>query len=485
MHQYPRILLLLAGLYLGIGLTAQNTWQRAADRLANHPSLKHGSISLCVMEVESGRILAVVSPDQSLRPASNLKVLTTGSALAMLGSNYRYTTTLSYEGQINGEGQLRGALILSGNGDPTLGSTEMEDNPGPTSLLKQLRLSVQRAGIRQVRGAVVADAHAFGSQAYCRSWPWEDLGNYYAAGVWSLNWHENMYYLDFQQAAQGHRPKITGIRPGIPDLTIINELTSGAPGSGDQAYLFGGPYQMERYVRGSIPAGNGRFSIKGSIPNPPLFLVQELQRSLSEVAIGSGPPEVRFDPPANGARKTVFTYRSPPLAAIVHRCNMESVNLYSEALLRTIGRERGPGASPTGGIEAMQQYWEGRGLGWSGVYLEDGSGLSPSNAVPARFLAAFMRKMAVGPAEAATAFRASLPVAGRSGSMKYSLRGTKAEGRLLAKTGTMRRVRAFTGYATARGGQELAFAVIVNDFSGSGGKMRQLLEQFLLALCEN
>ncbi|HKK78552.1 MAG TPA: hypothetical protein VJ933_02940, partial [Phaeodactylibacter sp.] len=78
MHQYPRILLLLAGLYLGIGLTAQNTWQRAADRLANHPSLKHGSISLCVMEVESGRILAVVSPDQSLRPASNLKVLTTG-----------------------------------------------------------------------------------------------------------------------------------------------------------------------------------------------------------------------------------------------------------------------------------------------------------------------------------------------------------------------------------------------------------------------
>ena len=133
----------------------------------------------------------------------------------------------------------------------------------------------------------------------------------------------------------------------------------------------------------------------------------------------------------------------------------------------------------------MQQYWEGRGLGWSGVYLEDGSGLSPSNAVPARFLAAFMRKMAVGPAEAATAFRASLPVAGRSGSMKYSLRGTRAEGRLLAKTGTMRRVRAFTGYATARGGQELAFAVIVNDFSGSGGKMRQLLEQFLLALCEN
>ncbi|NBC07284.1 MAG: D-alanyl-D-alanine carboxypeptidase/D-alanyl-D-alanine-endopeptidase [Bacteroidetes bacterium] len=485
MHQSFRVVLLLAGLGLWLGLPAQNAWQRAADRLANHPSLKHGSISLCVVEVESGRTVAAVSPGQSLRPASNLKVLTTGSALAMLGPNYRYTTSLSYEGQINGEGQLQGDLVLSGNGDPTLGSAEMEGKPGPTRLLRQLRLSVQRAGIRQVKGAIVADAHVFGSQAYCRSWPWEDLGNYYAAGVWSLNWHENMYYLDFQQAAQGRRPGIAGTRPSIPGLTLVNELTSGAPGSGDQAYLFGGPYQMERYVRGSIPAGSGRFSIKGSIPNPPLFLAQELRRSLSEVAIGSGPPDVRFHPSAGNAGPTLFTHRSPTLAAIAGRCNMKSVNLYSEALLRTIGLERGPEASPAGGIEAMRQYWEGRGLSWSGVYLEDGSGLSPSNAVPARFLAAFMRKMAVGPAKAAAAFRASLPVAGRSGSMQYSLRGTRAEGRLRAKTGTMRRVRAFTGYATARGGQELAFAVIVNDFSGSGGRMRQLLEQFLLALCEN
>ena len=410
----------------------------------------------------------------------------------MLGPNYRYTTTLSYEGQIDGKGQLRGDLILSGSGDPTLGSAEMEDQPGPASLLRQLRLSVQRAGIRRVRGAIVADAHVFGSQAYCRSWPWEDLANYYAAGVWSLNWHENMYYLDFKQTAQGRRPGIAGTRPGIagtrpgiPGLTLVNELTSGAPGSGDQAYLFGGPYQMERYVRGSIPAGSGRFSIKGSIPNPSLFLAQELQRSLSEVAIGSGPPEVRFDPLATDAGPTIFTHRSPPLAAIVHRCNMKSVNLYSEALLRTIGLERGSEASPAGGTEAMQRYWKGRGLNWSGVYLEDGSGLSPSNAVPARFLAAFMRKMAVGPAETAAAFRASLPVAGRSGSMQYSLRGTRAEGQLQAKTGTIRRVRAFTGYATARNGQELAFAVIVNDFSGPGGKMRRQLEQFLLALCEN
>lgn len=486
MYSTPTPYLLLGLLCLALGLDAQNAWQRAADQLAKHASLKHGSLSLCVMEVKSGRVVASINPDRSLRPASNLKVLATGTALALLGPDYRYTTTLSHEGQIDGQGRLQGDLVLYGEGDPTLGSTEMDELLGPKATLRQFRLAVQRAGIRQVRGAVVADAHAFGSQAYCRSWPWEDLGNYYAAGTWSLNWHENMYYLDFQQVPQGRRPKISGSRPWIPGMELINELTSGAPGSGDQAYIFGGPYQVKRYVRGSIPAGNGRFTIKGSVPNPPLFLAQELKRGLSEVAISSGPAKVRFDGYSSaGRRQAIFTYRSPPLSAIIERCNMKSVNLYSEALLRTIGQERANDGSIASSIKTMQEYWEGRGLSWSGVYVEDGSGLSPGNAVPARFLAAFMRKMALGPSEAAAAFRASLPVAGRSGSMAYSLRRTKAEGRLWAKTGTLRRVRAFTGYATARNGQQLAFAVMANDFSGTGGQMRRLLEQFLLALCEN
>jgi D-alanyl-D-alanine carboxypeptidase/D-alanyl-D-alanine-endopeptidase (penicillin-binding protein 4) len=466
-------------------MLAQNGWQSAADRLAKHPSLKHGSISLCVMDVQSGKVVAAIEPDRSLRPASNLKVVSTGTALALLGPEYRFRTSLSYRGRIGKNGTLEGDLLLYGNGDPTLGSTEMEGATDPEELLRQLRLAVQRAGIRRVEGSVIADASAMGSQAYCRSWPWEDLGNYYAAGIWSINWHENLYYLDFQQTSQGREPSITGTRPRIAGLQFANELNSGPPNSGDQAYIYGGPYQSLRYVRGSIPAGSGRFTIKGSMPNPPLFLAQELKRTLTEVAIGSGSAEVSFSPTSPQGQKTVYNHYSPTLAEITERCNHESVNLYSEAALRAVGLKQKQDGSLLASLKAVQEYWESRGLNWAGVYLEDGSGLSTSNAVPARFLAAFMRKMAVGPTDVATAFRQSLPVAGRSGSMKYSLRNTRAEGRLKAKTGTLRRVRSFTGYATARNGQELAFAVIVNDFSGSGGQMRQLLEQFLLALCEN
>jgi len=359
----------------------------------------------------------------------------------------------------------------------------LEAATGPEETLRLFRLAVQRAGIRHIRGQVVGDASAFGSQAYCRTWQWEDMGNYYAAGAWSLNWHENLHELHFKQTAEGKIPSISGTTPFVPGLTFKNEVVSGSPGSGDNAYIFGAPYQMERYVRGSIPAGSGTFTIKGALPDPPLLLAQKLQQELSGVGILSGGARRQFSVTTED-KTTIYTHHSPSLSAIVERTNMESVNLYCEAMLRTIGWEKQQEGSYAAGHKAMQQYWEDRGLGWEGVFLDDGSGLSEGNAVPARFLAAFMRKMALGPVDVFQAFEASLPVAGRSGSMKYALKGTAAEGRVLAKTGTLERVRALTGYVNRPNGQRLAYYIIVNRYEGSGGKIRKAMEQFLLALCQ-
>lgn len=480
---FKHLTLVLLLLSFGKAANAQSSWQRAADRLAANPALKHGSISLCVIDVASGKTVAQINPDLSLKPASNLKVLTTGSALALLGPDYRFSTKLQYEGTINKSGILEGDLFLYGNGDPTLGSPLLEAATGPEETLRLFRLAVQRAGIRRVQGRVIGDASAFGSQAYCRTWQWEDMGNYYAAGAWSLNWHENLHELHFKQTAEGKTPSISGTTPFVPGLTFSNEVVSGSPGSGDNAYIFGAPYQMERYVRGSIPAGSGTFTIKGALPDPPLLLAQTLQQELSGVGIPTQGADRRFMSTVSD-RTTLYTHYAPPLSAIVERTNMESVNLYCEAMLRTIGWEQSQEGRYAAGHKAIQEYWESRGLSWEGVFLDDGSGLSEGNAVPARFLAAFMRKMTLGPTDVFQAFEASLPVAGRSGSMKYALKGTAAEGRVLAKTGTLERVRALTGYVDTRNGQRLAFSVIVNRYEGSGGKIRKAMEQFLLALCQ-
>ncbi len=465
---------------------AQSAYQRAVNTLANDPAFAHGSLSLSVIEVQSGKLLASHDPERSVSPASNLKVLATASALALLGPDYRFRTSLEYDGVLENDGRLAGNLYLKGYGDPTLGSPLQEGATDFESLLERLRMAVQQAGIRSIDGQVVGDASAFGSDAYIRTWQWEDMGNYYAAGAWSLNIHENFHYLHFQQTAQlGAQPPIIGIDPEIPGLQFTNELTSAGRGTGDNAYIFGAPYQFDRYVRGSIPIGSDNFTIKGSIPDPPLLAAQYLRQRLLTLGITSGGASALTNQTSAGQRTVLYTHYSPPLYQIVERTNMESVNLFCELMVKTIGWEKEKSGGTETGLEVIKDYWKGKGLEWEGVHLRDGSGLSEANTVTSLFMARLLRLMARQEGQVFQPFYASLPVAGRSGSLKNRLKGTAAEGRLRAKSGTLERVRAYSGYATTRNGQLLAFSVIANNYEGSGGSMRQKLERFMLELCKN
>lgn len=482
MLRYSFILFFLS---TAITAIAQNPYQSAASRLAADPSLKNGSLSISVIDVESGRLVASHEPERSLSPASNLKVLTTASALALLGPGYRFQTQLEYDGTIGREGVLSGNLYLTGYGDPTLGSPLMEGAVPLAPLMEGLRMAVQQAGIRRIDGAVIGDGSAFGSRSSVGSWQWEDMGNYYGAGAWALNLHENLHYLHFQQQGQlGAIPPIVGVEPEVPGLQFVNEVTSAARGSGDNAYIFGAPYQFNRYVRGTIPVGSGIFTIKGSVPDPPLFAAQCLRQSLATVGILSAGASGRLNGQPGG-RRQLYTHYSPPLAQIVNRTNMESVNLYCEAMAKVMGWEKKREGSTAAGLEVIREFWEGQGLDWAGCYLSDGSGLSEANAVTSLFLARLLRLMARQEESLFGPFYESLPEAGRSGSLKNALKGTAAEGRLRAKSGTLERVRAYSGYATARDGRLLAFSVIANNYAGSGGAMRQKMERFMLELCRN
>ena len=164
---------------------------------------------------------------------------------------------------------------------------------------------------------------------------------------------------------------------------------------------------------------------------------------------------------------------------------MESVNLYCEAMVKTIGLEQKGEGSTEAGLEAIKAYWEKQGLDWAGCSLVDGSGLSEANTVTSYFLAQLLRLMARQEEQLFRPFYESLPEAGRSGPLKNAFKGTAAEGRLRAKSGTLEHVRAYSGYATARNGKLLAFSIIANNYEGSGGAIRQKLEQLMLELCRN
>ena len=240
---------------------AQSGIKAAAQQLANDPVIKNGRMAICVIDVSTGQVLAAINEHTMVAPASAQKLLTTATALIKLGSGYKYRTNLEYSGTIGPGGNLNGSLYIHGYGDPTLGSPLLETLPQPANILSTLALAVQRAGIHKIKGQIIGDASAFESNACVRTWQWEDMGNYYAAGIWGLNWHENLHYLHFrQQPTPGQRPLLESLEPDIPGLRFTNELSSGARNSGDNAYIFGAPYQFDRYIRGTIPAGSGTFT---------------------------------------------------------------------------------------------------------------------------------------------------------------------------------------------------------------------------------
>ncbi len=465
--------------------TAQSKLKTAIQKFIKEESLTPASVGICLLDVKTGKVVAQHDSKKSLSPASSLKLVTTATALALLGENYRFKTVLQYDGTIN-NGVLDGNIYLKGYGDPTLGSDKMEGVLLLDELLNRLTEAIKKEGITSINGLVVGDASYFSTEVAAPSWQWNDLGNYYAAGAFGLNIHENLYYLAFlQNQSLGAKPKIHKIEPVVPNMLMINEVQNAASDSGDNAYIYGAPYSFTRFVRGTIPVGSSTFTIKGAIPDPPLMAAQLLNKRLRAKGIESrGLSSTQLELNREGrqlskSRKTIDTIESPTLGEIVKRTNLESINLYVETMLRAIGKKRFEEGSPEKGLDAIYEYWREKGMPLEGFFMEDGSGLSPRTAVSTFHLAKLLQIVAKNKT-IYPAFEASLPVGGKTGTLKRMFRGTIGEGRVLAKTGSMERIRSYTGYIKKKNGQQLSFSIIVNNYTGPTWTLVRKIEKLLI-----
>lgn len=475
---------------LSLAIQAQQTAQQLIDHWANSTYFKYASVGVSVIDIENGEEIGRWNAEKSLIPASNLKIVTTATALALLGADYRFETQLAYDGYIDAEGVLNGNIYIIGSGDPSLGSPNMEAAETMDSVIRQFRLAIQQAGIRKITGRIIGDDRVFTSAATGSNWQWLDLGNYYGCGAFGLNMHENLYFLRFkQQSALGATPPVASTEPFIPGLQFTNEIISAAKGSGDNAYIYSAPYSSQCHLRGTIPVGSGLFTIKGAIPDPPSFVAWKLANALEkEVGIVSLKPSVSLRKLSREAwpksrLSAIYTYKSPPLSAIVKRTNMQSVNLFAEALLRAIGVKHGQKGDVETGLKAIEQYWSSRGVDFEGVQLYDGSGMAPRNVIPARSLAQLLRAVYKNNHLRAD-FMNSLPLAGRSGSLRNRLKNTRAEGRLRAKSGSLEQVRAYSGYVPTRSGKWLSFSILINNYQGKSGSVNKKMMALMKGLAE-
>lgn len=460
----------------------------AIQVFAQDSDFKYGGVSVSVVDVNTGKLIAGHNSNLGLTPASSLKVITTAAALHYLGNDFRFKTELQYDGEIDQDGTLNGNLFIKGFGDPTLGSSQFDQAEELDQVMTKFVEAIQAKGIKKINGHIIGDASFFASEVAGAKWLWEDLGNYYGAGIHGLNIQENLYYIDFQQVNKvGETPPIVTTRPLIPNLLLLNEIKSDVKGSGDNAYIFGAPYGYTRYVRGTIPVGNKKFTIKGSIPDPPFFAAHYLALFLENKGIETSKLTASyFDwqreyQIKEMERITFYTYESPKLGDIVKQTNMKSVNLYCEAMLRMMGEKINGVATPEAGLKAIYDFLEKKGMNTKGFYLLDGSGLSPMNSATTLQMAEAIR-LIINDDSISESFKESLPVAATSGSMRYLLRGTSAAGNVLAKSGGMERVRSYTGFVKTKQGKLVSFSMIANNFTCKSSQVRKKMEKLMLAI---
>lgn len=455
--------------------------------LLQAPYMRGASFSLVVKDVQEGKTVYNYDTDRLQSPASVLKTVATATALEILGEDYRYPTTLEYDGILE-NGTLEGNLYIKGSGDPSLGSSHFA--PGQNKFLSTWIAALQKAGIKHITGSVISDESIFDTEGVSIKWLREDMGNYYAPGSYGISIFDNMYKLSLQTGAAGTRPVLKGTEPDIPFIRFKNYLKA-APVSSDSAYIIGAPLDDVRYLYGVLPANREAYVLKGDIPDPALYLARYLTDQLQQkgIRVDGSPSCYRIEVEENrwkkGERKEIVTTYSPTLREIASVCNHVSHNLYADALVKTVGLQYKPRrnemiSSFGRGVQVVKEYWEKKGLDVFPLRMNDGSGLAPADKVSAGFMGELLVYMATESA-VSDAFIASLPQAGIEGSVRNFLKGSKLQGKAHLKSGGITGVRSYAGYIT-KDGKTYAIAVFSNNYSCSMSRMTRALEKLLLQL---
>jgi serine-type D-Ala-D-Ala carboxypeptidase/endopeptidase (penicillin-binding protein 4) len=457
---------------LAFGQTSLSGATNAVKKLVENPKLKGAQIGVAVLDMKNGKIIASHQEDKLFLPASTQKLITTAAAAELLKTNFNFKTELIAIGSIR-EGHLNGNIYLKGYGDPSLGSEVMFAKGKFEEWLDQCVDMLLSKGIKSVQGSVFADESYLPVPPEQATWQWMDLGNYYAGGAWAINAHDNLFYITFQQSTQlGKTPEIIKIEPEVPGLILKNEVTTAGSTTGDNAYVYGAPFQDTRIIRGTIPAGSGLFTIKASLPHPAKFIVHHLKKRMESKGITITGEAVSLE---NPKVELIHTWSSPTLEKLIEIANKESNNLICESLYHELGKVGKNGDQKYDGKTTISDWFEQKsGEKWP-FFLEDGSGLSMKNAVSPRAFVRFLHQMQFSPVF--TIWKNTIAIAGKEGTVK-TLAKNVSWGRFRLKSGSLGRVRCYAGYLEINN-DAYAICLLINQHSLGTSDIRQIIDTFL------
>ncbi len=450
-------------------VNAQTTAQkleRAYQILVKDEQAKYAITSLCVLDANTGKVIFANNENIGLAPASTLKTITSATAFYNLGKDFRYETKLSYTGKITHEGTLQGDIIITGSGDPTLGSWRYEQTK-ENNILNQWVAAIKAAGIKKIEGSIISDDSTFGTSTIPTGWIWQDIGNYYGAGAGSICWRENQFDVYLKAGSStGSKVEILKTVPQTPYVKLVNELTTGDNGTGDNAYAFLAPYTNIAYLRGTWGMGIKKTGISLSLPDAAFDAAYRLQDTLKRLSIecSKNPSSTRLlaleNKQIGDERNPLATILSPTLSQMVYWFNKKSINLYGEQLLKTIAYKQGKEGSTKNGAKAIIDFWSGKGIDKNALNMIDGSGLSPANRITTMAMASVL-------------FQAQ-----KEEWFADYIKSFPDYNGMSIKSGNINDVTAYAGYYTAKNGNKYVAVININNYSGSriSRKLFQVLD---------
>ena len=480
--------------------------QRVESALAI-PVAQKSFVGVLIVDAATGKTLYELNADRYFTPASNTKLFTTTLAMAMLGSDYRFRTTIETHGTLDAAGRLRGDLTLVGRGDPDFSNRRIPydaKNPidGPSDKpLGELVDAIVAKGVKEIDGDIIADDSYFPYEPFPEGWAVGDMPFDYGAAVSAICFDDNG--LDVKVTPGDHvgAPAWVAVEPWPGYDVYAYSVTTGAAGSQPEFNTVENPGPKPFLVRGSIPLAHAPIDLAMAMPEPAEYTAHVLKQMLlargirvtgDARALHAPPPSdgMTFDPPqalpqtpAPAADSLVLAERqSPPLIEIVRVLNKVSENLHAEILLRTVAKEKTGVGSLAAGLKIEQQFLTSIGVPLADVLVNDGSGLSRQNLVTPRAVVSLLEYGQRQPW--GDAYLSTLPVAGVDGTLDNRMKGTSAEGRIEAKTGSVEHTQAISGFSTTLHGEHLIFSMFDNHNGGASRDATHVLDTIAQAMVE-
>ncbi|MFD9699685.1 D-alanyl-D-alanine carboxypeptidase/D-alanyl-D-alanine-endopeptidase [Lentzea sp. NPDC059081] len=411
------------------------------DTILADPALNGADVGLVVRDANTGDVVYTRTSSRRQQIASNMKLLTTTSALDLLGTDYKWKTELLSSGTRNGS-TLQGDLVLRGTGDPTMSR----------SRYAALATTLKNSGVTKISGSLVLDGTAFDAQPYGSGWAWDDEPFSYNAETSALTLSPDAKFsagtvlVRVKPGAAAGAPVIATSEPENDVVHVVSTATTGSGG-----------VSVERDHGTNVIRVSGSTNVEtvalASVKDPTALVSSVFRNALRDNGIEFTGDVRRAAAPAGAA--VLASDQSQTLGQLLTPLMKDSNNMLAEVLVKSAGR------SFTNGVNQLSTKWSGLGVDPNGVEVFDGSGMSRLDQFSPDALASILIKAKTKPWF--STWQATLPVAGVDGTLVNRMKNTPAAGNVKAKTGSLSGVSALSGYVRTAAGRDLVFSIVQNN----------------------